>query len=273
MQLQVSGFLRELKTIPEAPVQYFLQVGENVVAMNEWIGQTVRFDFHGSRACVNCGRKVKKLYNNGYCYPCVTTLAECDLCIVKPHECHFDKGTCRDEQFGMSHCMIPHYVYLAFSNHVKVGLTRKNRQLTRWVDQGAIRAIPIAEVPTRKLAGELEVAISQYIPDKTDWRKMLKGEFEDIDLLETLSFVRSIVPEQFQQYLLDDQQVYESTYPQLDTIEKVKSLGFDKLETIEGRLIGIKGQYLIFEQGVLNIKKHSGYEVSFMAEKADEQAG
>ncbi|WP_153944945.1 DUF2797 domain-containing protein, partial [Acinetobacter baumannii] len=70
------------------------------------------------------------------------------------------------------HCMIPHYVYLALSSGVKVGLTRKNNEKKRWVDQGAVRAIPIAEVPTRKMAGELEVYLTQYVADKTDWRKM-----------------------------------------------------------------------------------------------------
>jgi hypothetical protein len=271
MQIQVAGFLRELKTIPDTPVQYFLQVGDQTVALNEWLGDTVRLAFTGVRACIACGRKVKKLYNNGYCYPCFTTLAECDLCIVKPHECHFDKGTCRDEQFAKEHCMIPHYVYLAFSNHVKVGLTRKNRQFTRWMDQGAIRAIPIAELPTRKLAGELEVAISQHIPDKTDWRKMLKGEFDEVDLLETLAFVRSIIPERFREYLLDSEQVYEFTYPLLESIDKIKSLGFDKTDCIEGRLIGIKGQYMLLDQGVLNVKKHSGYEVLVTVEKGTDE--
>src|ERR1700730_3521352 len=183
--MQYQGFLRALKHLPKAPVQYSLTIGDNQVALNPFIGSVISLEFLGNRSCVACGRKVKKLYNSGYCYPCFISLAECDLCIVKPHECHFDQGTCRDEEFGLSHCMIPHYVYLAFSNHVKVGLTRKNRELIRWVDQGAIRAIPIAELPTRKLAGELEVAIGQYIPDKTDWRKMIKGEYSEINLMET----------------------------------------------------------------------------------------
>src|SRR5579875_2619879 len=132
----------------------------------------MNLSFTGEKACIICGRKVKKLYQSGYCFPCVTTLAECDLCIVKPHECHFHKGTCRDESFAMTHCMIPHYVYLAFSSGFKVGLTRKGREFTRWIDQGASQAVLLAEVPTRKMAGEMEMAIAEHISDKTDWRKM-----------------------------------------------------------------------------------------------------
>ncbi|UOF89780.1 DUF2797 domain-containing protein [Fodinisporobacter ferrooxydans] len=265
--MQKIGFLKAMMHLPETPVQYSLLLDDQIIPMNEWIGHHVQFVFHGQRSCIACGRNVKKLYNSGYCYPCFTSLAECDLCIVKPHECHFDQGTCRDESFAMSHCMVPHYVYLAFSNHVKVGLTRKSRYMARWMDQGAIQAIPIAELPTRKMAGELEVSISQHIPDKTDWRKMLKGDFADVDLLETLAHVKTIVPAEFQPYLLSEEQIYEFTYPLLEQIDKVKSLSFDKLESLEGRLIGIKGQYLLLDTGVLNIKKHAGYKVEIRFEK------
>ncbi|PWK14392.1 DUF2797 domain-containing protein [Tumebacillus permanentifrigoris] len=267
-----QGFLSELRHQPESPVAYFLKVGEQTVALNELIGTKLTLTFLEEKACCSCGRKVKgKLYGGGYCYPCVTTLAECDLCIMKPHECHFDKGTCRDEAFAQTHCMIPHYVYLALSSNVKVGLTRKHRELTRWVDQGAIRAIPIAELPTRKMAGELEMIIAEHIADKTDWRKMLKGVFEEADLFDVRAQMKAIVPEEFQQYLFDVDQLFEFTYPILETLEKVKSIGFDKEPTIEGKLIGIKGQYLIFDIGVLNIKKHSGYKVEVTTNAAVEQ--
>lgn len=267
-----QGFLSELLHKPETPVAYFLKVGEQTLPLNDLIGTKLSLTFLEEKACCSCGRKVKgKLYGGGYCYPCVTTLAECDLCIMKPHECHFDKGTCRDEEFAKTHCMIPHYVYLALSSNVKVGLTRKNRELTRWVDQGAIRAIPIAELPTRKMAGELEMIIAEHIADKTDWRKMLKGVFEEADLFEVREQMKAIVPAEFQQYLFDVDQLFEFSYPILESLEKVKSIGFDKEPTIEGKLIGIKGQYLIFDIGVLNIKKHSGYKVEVTTNSAVEQ--
>jgi Protein of unknown function (DUF2797) len=267
-----QGFLSELRHKPQTTVQYFLTVGEESVPLNELMGTQLRLTFLEEKACCSCGRKVKgKLYGGGYCYPCVTTLAECDLCIMKPHECHFDKGTCRDEEFAKSHCMIPHYVYLALSSNVKVGLTRKNRELTRWVDQGAIRAIPIAELPTRKMAGELEMAIAEHIADKTDWRKMLKGVYEEADLFEVREQIKAIVPEEFQQYLFDVDQLFEFTYPILESLDKIKSMSFDKEPTIEGKLIGIKGQYLIFDCGVLNIKKHTGYKVEVTTQAPVEQ--
>ncbi|MFC4766361.1 DUF2797 domain-containing protein [Effusibacillus consociatus] len=255
------GFLSDLEHEPNEPVQYYLPLDRERVPLNPYIGHEIELRYLGEKACCTCGRKAKKLFNNGYCYPCFTKLAECDLCIVKPHQCHYDQGTCRDTEFAESNCMTAHYVYLALSSGIKVGLTRKNRGKARWIDQGAIQAIPIAEVPTRKAAGEMEYFISQHIPDKTDWRKMLAGKVEECDLLEIREQIRSLLPEEYREYLLDDQEIYQFTYPILETLEKIKSLSFDKQEVIKGRLMGIKGQYLILDHAVLNIKKHTGYKI------------
>lgn len=259
--MSYTGYLSDLTHEPNSPVLYYLPLGEQKLYLNEQIGHHIKLHFLGEKSCVGCGRKANKLFNSGYCYPCFTTLAECDLCIMKPHECHYHLGTCRDNDFAEKNCMVPHYVYLALSSGVKVGLTRKSRGKARWIDQGAVQAIPIAEVPTRKLAGEIEVLISQHIPDKTNWRKMLSGNIDHVDLLEIREKVLNILPDEFKEYLLDIDEIFEFTYPILETLEKIKSLSFDKQELIEGRLLGIKGQYLILDQAVLNIKKHAGYKV------------
>jgi hypothetical protein len=51
-------------------------------------------------------------------------------------------------------------------------------------------------------------------------------------------------------------------YPVLEFPEKIKSHNFDKAPVVEGTLMGIKGQYLMFDTGVLNIRKFTSYEVS-----------
>ncbi|MDB5085405.1 MAG: hypothetical protein JWN30_2291 [Bacilli bacterium] len=256
-----AGYLRSLRHEVASPIAYYLQFDNGEVPLNSWIGNQVVIDFANQRSCIVCNRTVKKLYNNGYCYPCFSTLAECDLCIVKPHECHYDQGTCRDNEFAHTHCMIPHLVYLAVSSGVKVGLTRKNRELIRWVDQGAIRAVPIAETPTRKIAGELEMAIAQFLPDKTDWRKMLRGDIGEVDLLSIRRTLRDRLPEQFHGYLLENEQIREFLYPLDQEPPKLKSMSLDATPSISGVLLGVKGQYLILDCGVLNMKKHSGYRV------------
>lgn len=263
----ISGFLRELKHRPNSPIEYSIATNQLSLELNELIGQHVSIQFTGKRACIACGRSVKKLYQNGYCFPCVTSLAECDLCIVKPHECHFAEGTCRDTQFAETHCMIPHYVYLAFSSGVKVGLTRKGRQLTRWIDQGASEAMVIAEVPTRKIAGELEMEIAKNLPDKTDWRKMLRYTGgESVDLLEIKKEIAKTLSPEHQPYLLTMEEIFQFVYPREDDFDvKLVSHSLDKSPLVAGVLRGIKGQYLLFDEGVFNVKKHAGFHVEVSA--------
>jgi hypothetical protein len=43
---------------------------------------------------------------------------------------------------------------------------------------------------------------------------------------------------------------------------KVVSLNFDKTPVISGVLEGIKGQYLLLDVGVLNIRKFSSYNLT-----------
>ncbi|MFM1653738.1 DUF2797 domain-containing protein [Brevibacillus sp. B_LB10_24] len=247
------------------PVEYYLKIEETKLPLNELLGEELTLTYLGEKNCIACGRKTNKTFNSGYCYPCFTKLPENDLCIVKPHECHFDQGTCRDASFGEAHCMIPHYVYLAMSSDVKVGLTRKHNELKRWVDQGAIRAIPIAELPTRRMAGELEFHLSQYLPDKTNWRKMLKGEVTEVDLLAIRDEVYSYFPEEFKPFRLREDEWVDITYPILDSLEKITSLSLDKQETVGGKLIGMKAQYLILDTGVFHTRKHAGYQIRVSA--------
>lgn len=259
--MKVTGQLRELTHEYKNPIQYYIQLNEDYIHLNPFLGKNVSIRFLNEIHCIHCGRKIKKTYNNGSCYPCFINLPQNDLCIVKPSLCHFDQGTCRDESFGLSQCMIPHYVYLALSSDVKVGLTRKPNAFKRWVDQGAVQSIPIAEVPTRKIAGELELFLTNHLPDKTNWRKMLKGEIAEANLFQIREEIRKVIPEEYQSYLFEVDEIYEFIYPLAESVEKVSSFSLDKNNEVKGKMIGIKGQYLIFEHGVMNIKKHAGYHV------------
>jgi len=256
----------------ESPVQYQLPVGDELFAMNDAIGKQIQLEHLGEIHCVSCGRKTKKSFAQGHCYPCFRDLAECDMCIVKPETCHFDAGTCREPEWGESHCMQPHFVYLANSSGVKVGITRGTQIPTRWIDQGAGEALPIFKVQTRFQSGLLEVALKQHVSDRTDWRKMLKGAPDHIELAEvrddlagqcaqTIEELQQRFGEASIQYLNDETQI-EIQYPVEQYPDKVKSLNFDKQPKIEGALLGIKGQYLILDSGVLNIRKFSGYNIS-----------
>ncbi len=257
------GHIKDLQTTYATPINYQLVIGEEKIPLNNLLNKELRITFLHEIRCIECGRITKKSFNNGFCYPCFQKLPQNDLCFVKPHTCHYHLGTCRDNSFAENYCNTPHYVYLSFTNELKVGITQKERLKFRWIDQGAIKALPIALVPDRKTAGELEFFLSKYIPDKTNWRKMLLGEFSEIDFLAKVAEIKQIIPEGYQPYILTESMFSEFIYPQSEQILKVNSLSFAKDDIIEGKLIGIKGQYLILVNGVFSLKKHLGYKVNF----------
>jgi len=254
----------------EGRVSYQLPIGEQLLPLNELIGKQLTLHYHHHISCCHCGRKTKKSFSQGFCYPCMQKLAQCDMCIMKPETCHYEQGTCREPSWGEKHCFIPHYVYLANTSGLKVGITRHSQVPTRWIDQGATQALPIFKVNTRLQSGLVEIALAKFIADKTNWRAMLKGNAEPIDLKEN---ARELLPE-ISQSLADirlkfgedavellSEEVVELNYPVEQFPTKVTSFNFDKTDQVTGVLMGIKGQYLIFDTGVINVRKFSSYHI------------
>lgn len=266
-----QGKLEKLQVQLTSPVTYQLPVGETLVPLNPALGKTISLHFKQQIYCMGCQKKISKSYQDGYCFPCTQKLARCDLCIIKPERCHFHLGTCREPEWAKPHCMSPHVVYLANASNLKVGITRQSHVLTRWIDQGAVEALPLYQVLTRRISGLVEVIIAKQIADKTNWRKMLSGVIEPVDLMAvrqtlitTLASEISYIAEQFGSSairLIENPQLIKINYPVLEYPKKIVSLSLDKTPSIEGTLLGIKGQYLIFDKGVLNIRKFSGYQV------------
>lgn len=267
------GTLRKMLTELQAPVKYQLPLGEQLIELNPFIGKKIKLSYTGNIACVHCQRAINKSFNQGFCYPCFISLAQCDMCIMKPEACHYAAGTCREPSWGEAFCFQPHYVYLANSSGVKVGITRHTQVPTRWIDQGAVQALPIFKVQSRYLSGLVEVIIAEHISDKTSWQKMLKNGQDDVDLIakrdelvmlvqERLKALKKQFGEQAIEFLLA-QQVIDIHYPVDQYPSKIKSFNFDKNPVVEGVLHGIKGQYLLLDTGVINIRKFTGYEVAF----------
>ena len=268
------GHLQKLTThidsVPNAQVQYTLVLGDQKLHLNPLIGQTIRLEHLGQINCSHCGRKTKKSYSQGHCFVCMQKLPQCDLCIMSPERCHFDAGTCRDEAWGQAFCIQPHIVYLANSSGLKVGITRVNQMPTRWLDQGASQAMPIMQVATRKLSGQVETILKQYVADKTNWRKLLQSDAQHIDMTQAadallneseadLDVLLSELSHQDYQWL--DTPAISMRYPVLEYPSKIKSHNLDKEPVLEGKLMGIKGQYLIFDTAVINIRKYTSYLV------------
>ena len=274
--MEKSGNIQKLTTSLEDTVQYHLPIGDDRVALNPLVGNHLSLSFLGEINCIACGRKTNKSFSQGFCYPCFKSLAQCDSCIVKPEQCHYFDGTCREPGWGEAHCLKDHYVYLANSSGIKVGITRDTQIPTRWMDQGATQALPIYRVKNRLISGLVEVALKQHVADKTHWQRMLKGEPESVDLVtkrdelfDTCTRELATIVQQHSEDALTpltNEDEISIAYPVLEYPDKVKSLNFDKTPQITGTLRGIKGQYLILDSGVLNIRKFSGYKVRFKAD-------
>lgn len=268
----VSGSLRKLtaQLDDNGNVNYQLPIGEHSLPLNELIGKTITLVHSGVISCCHCGKKTKKSYSQGFCYPCMQKLAQCDMCIMKPETCHFEQNTCREPEWGMKHCMISHYVYLANSSGLKVGITRHTQIPTRWIDQGATQALPLFKVNTRLQSGLVEIALAKFIADKTNWRAMLKGIAEPIDLKQKAEALKPLIVDALADIRLKygedcveelDEEVVELSFPVNQYLTKISSFNFDKTPEVTGVLQGIKGQYLIFDHGVINIRKFGSYHV------------
>jgi len=275
MQAIASGRIEKLVSSLQSPVKYALPVDDVEIDMNALLGKTVQLKFEGVINCINCNRKTSKSFSQGFCYPCFIKLAACDNCIMSPEKCHFAQGTCREPEWGLSHCMVDHIVYLANSSDLKVGITRATQVPTRWIDQGAIQALPVFRVATRQQSGFVEAAFRMHVADKTAWQKMLKGLGGEIDLAHErdrlFDLTRNKVDELQQQYgvqavqPITDGTLTTITYPVLEYPTKVVAFNLDKDPLVEGTLLGIKGQYLIFDTGVINIRKYTAYRLSVAA--------
>lgn len=258
----LTGPIEKMRTQAADVVQYTLPVGDSGVPLNPLLGKAIRFKHTGRIFCVHCGKLTKTSFSQGYCFRCMQTLAQTDMCIVKPELCHHHLGTCREPEWGTAHCFVDHTVYLANSSGIKVGITRSHQMRTRWMDQGAVQALPIVKVKNRLDSGKVEIELSKVMADKTNWRLMLQGKGEDIDL-------KAKREELFSTWLADlpgerlSEDEYRFAYPVVAYPAKLVSLNLDKVPEVTGELQGIKGQYLILSTGVINMRKYGGYELEW----------
>lgn len=271
MKAVARGILRKMASRLEKPVSYSMRLGDESLPLNALLDKELRLSYTGDIYCVHCARKTSKSFNQGYCYPCFQKLAQCDSCIIHPEKCHFDQGTCREPAWGEKYCMQDHIVYLANSSGLKVGITRATQVPTRWIDQGATQALAIIRVRSRLQSGTLEVMFKQHVADKTNWRDMLKGDATSLDMMtekdRLLNECRKEIDELEERFgffaisVLNGIEPVTLEYPVLSYPEKIASFNFDKEAIVEGRLQGIKGQYLIFDSGVINLRRFGGYEI------------
>ncbi len=257
-----EGVLTKMQTEYSNPIQYYLVFENSFLSLNQLLDKNIEINFLGYQ-CLQCGKK-KKIFRQGFCYDCFMSSPAAGDWIMKPElsTAHLDLED-RDLEYEKRVQLQPHIVYLALSSEVKVGVTRKTQVPTRWIDQGAVQAIPIVEVPNRYLAGITEVALKEHFADKTNWQKMLKNEVPDADLIQERANLKYIIPKEVQDFFHPEKEdLYDLHFPVLEFPKKVTSLNLDKTPNFSGKLMGIKGQYLIFQDGtVFNVRTFEGYVV------------
>ena len=260
--MQYQTVLKKMMTELNNVVHYYLDVENDFLNLNQLLDRDIEISFEGYQ-CLNCGKE-KKIFRQGFCYDCFYESAAVGDWIMKPELSKAHLGIeDRDLAFEKQVQLKPHIVYLALSSNVKVGVTRKTQVPTRWIDQGATKAIEMVEVPNRYLAGITEVALKDYVADKTNWRKMLKNEISEADLFEEREKLKSYIPEEARPYFLaNNGKITEIEYPVLQYPIKIKTLSLEKTQHYSGKLKGVKGQYLLFEDNtVFNVRNNEGYRV------------
>ena len=257
-----QGVLKKMMTENADEIQYYLDMKTDFLNMNQLINKEISLNFV-TYECLNCHLE-KEIYRQGYCKSCFFDAPNAGDWIMRPElsKAHLDEED-RDLTYEKSVQLQPHIVYLANSGNVKVGVTRKTQVPTRWIDQGAHEAIEIVEVPNRYLAGITEVALKEHVGDKTNWRKMLKNDIEDVNLVAWREKLKGFIPEEAKQYFIENNAETHLKFPVLKYPEKPKSLNLIKTPSYKGKLVGVKGQYLIFEdQTVFNVRSNEGLVVS-----------
>lgn len=261
--MQYQGVLTKMQTELGSPIQYYLVFEDSFLNVNQLLDKEIEINFVGCQ-CLNCGKK-KKIYRQGFCYECFYSSPAVGDWIMRPELSTAHLGIAdRDLDYESKVQLQPHIVYLAVASEIKVGVTRKTQVPTRWIDQGASQAIAIVEVPNRYLAGITEVALKDHYTDKTNWRKMLQCTTGNCDLIAEKSKLENLIPAEAREYFQSEKNdIYELNYPVLSYPAKVNSLNLDKTPSFSGKLTGIKGQYLLFENGtVFNIRGSEGYVVT-----------
>lgn len=261
--MQFQGTLVKMPTWLGEPIQYYLPLGSDLLQMNELIGKELTFQ-HTGYTCLNCQSSAKRIYRQGFCYDCFTTSAQVGDWIMHPELSKAHLGIeDRDLAYETKVQLQPHVVYFAVASDLKIGVTRKTQVPTRWIDQGASWAMPIVEVPNRYLAGIAEVALKDHFVDKTNWRKMLQNQLGTFDLQRERNQVLPYLPEEVKPYFESTPiELVNLVYPVNQFPVKINSLKLEEGTAFSGVLVGIKGQYLLFEGGgVFNVRSFEGYNV------------
>ena len=273
--MEGEGNIRKLKGSADAQgqVQYAwcssnILDAQSPLDLRDAVGQPIRIESQGAIHCTVSGKRIRKTYGDGMSFDAFQNSPLAVESIIRPELSRIHEGIAlRDAEWEEQHHNQPHAVYLSRTSGIKVGVTRETNIPSRWIDQGASGALVFARTPYGQLAGLIEVAMKAHFADKTQWRAMLTAgnpAHADVEeeLQNALDDAYENCPAEFEDFLVDEDDITSLTYPAVGFPDKVQSVKLDTTPVVEGRLSAIKGQYFLLEDGrVFNVRRHSGYRV------------
>ena len=262
--MHLTGQLTKMITEYNSPIQYYLNFNDEILIINQLLDKKIKIRFDHYK-CLGCGLD-KEIFAMGYCKDCYFTSPYAGDWILRPElsKAHLGKED-RDLSVESQAQLQPHIVYLANSGGVKVGVTRKSQLPYRWIDQGAEYAIKLAETENRYEAGVIESILKKHVSDKTNYRKMLRESVPYIDLSIVKNELKTFIPDQLENYILEDNEIFNFQYPVIAYPHKVNSVNLKKVFEFEGILKGVKGQYLLFDNNmVFNVRNHEGFVIDLI---------
>ena len=257
--MHFEGVVRKMTTEYSSVINYFIEFENSYIHLNQFLERSFTIECIGY-SCLSCSSK-DEIFRQGFCKRCFFESPLAGDWIIRPElsKAHLNIAD-RDLDYEKKIQLQPHIVYLSNTGSVKVGITRKSQLPHRWIDQGAHEAIEIIETPNRFLAGTAEVALKKYMSDKTNWRKMLKNERDNVNLSSVKEQAKTYIPSNLVHYFNENSQVFNIDFPVKKFPSKPNSIKLKKNSKFSGKLLGVKGQYLIFDQDkVINYRGHEGH--------------
>jgi len=266
-QYSVEGHIGYFSWYGGTPSLYFIN-SNATLNCDGLVGESLRVTLHEEHVCANCGEKLSES-KYSVCYDCKQR-PPFTQCIKTPGtDC--TNADCPFPDYKRDACDHTYVVYLVTKGDVKVGISRSDRRLQRWAEQGASHAIVVAETPNRKSAGLIEEALSDRFETQSSssWYEPRTSPVED--LVEATRTAPEYIP--------DDSRLYAClTLNDLDETviaDRVVSIphratGVDHAHGVtrpelavgdsgEGTILGVRGSVILTNSFALNLKKRQGY--------------
>jgi len=238
------------------------------------LGEQVRVQLQSEQYCTKCGAEAEQ----SICRDCAGE-PPFTTCVKQPAKrCSY--ADCPYPDYKERSCSHEFVVYLVTAGGVKVGITKRTRTLSRWQEQGADYALPIATAPNRRAAGIIERAVSQieyigqrlthewYVPMENPVSALVDAALDALERIPSrLEECRRWAPSVSNEEVRND--VVSVPFLQTSELNHRLASRHGRLQpgnAREGRVIGVRGSLIATDEFVVNISRHSGHGITIESE-------